>query len=117
MTPMTTESMWLNVAMCFLDAVASFTIICLTLETTQAASIRGFLRGDPQSRWAMVRRIVYCVVAFALFAKSIYILDGRIVMRPLDAAVWITIVSAMIFFPALRALGVVDQDRWTKRRG
>jgi hypothetical protein len=97
---------------CLLDLVAAFAIICLMLETTRHASIHGFIRGDAQSVWALIRRVIYSFVAIALFAKSVFLAEGRIVMQPADVAIWMVIVFALIIFPALRAAGVVDQDRW-----
>lgn len=106
-------SIWLlNLIVAMLDLAATFTIVCLMLETTKRASVAGFLRGDSQSIWAMVRRAIYTVVAITLFAKTVFTLDGKIVMLPLDSVIWIIVVSSMIFFPALRALGIIDQDHW-----
>lgn len=101
-----------NVLICGLDLVGAFVIICLMLETTRHASVGGFIRGEAQSRWAMFRRIVYSLVAIALFAKSVFIIDGRISLNPQDAITDAVVLFALIIFPALRALKVVDQDQW-----
>lgn len=102
----------LNGVICGLDMIGAFVIVALMLETTKRASIEGFIRGDAQGRWAMFRRAVYALVAIALFAKSIFILDGKISVQPLDGAIWIVVLFALFVFPALRAFGVIDQDRW-----
>lgn len=102
----------LNSFICVLDLVAAFVIVALMLETTRHASLSGFILGDAQSRWAFFRRIVYTAVAIALFAKSLFILDGQIRMQTPDAVIWLVVLAALFIFPALRAAGVVDQDRW-----
>lgn len=109
---MSPENPYLSVAVCFLDLVGCFTIVCLMLETTKHASVSAFFHGDKQGAWAMTRRLIYAAVATALFAKCLLILDGQIQVHTLDSIIWITILFAIIFFPAVRAAGVVDQDRW-----
>ena len=102
----------LNAIICCLDFAAAFVIVALMLETTPHASVAGFLRGEAQSRWAMFRRFVYTMVAVAVFAKAIFVLDGTIKMQTPDAVIWIIVIFALFIFPALRAAGVVNQDQW-----
>lgn len=102
----------MNWLICALDLIAAFVIICLMLETTQQASVHGFFHGDRQSIWAMIRRLVYVSVAIALFAKSVYIYEGRIYVQGPEAWIWLVLLCAIIIFPAFRALGLVDQDKW-----
>lgn len=102
----------LNLTVSLIDIGAAFVIVLLMLETTQHASVTGFLHGDKQSLWAMFRRLVYCAVAVALFAKGIFIFEGKIYVQPVDAAIWLTIIFALLIFPTLRALGIIDQDIW-----
>jgi len=105
-------STWLNIFICVLDLIASFVIVCLMIETTKSATVTGLIHGDGQSRWGMFRRLIYVSVAIALFAKSVYIYEGRIQMQNTDAVIWLVVVFALVIFPALRAFGIVDQDRW-----
>ncbi len=97
---------------CLLDAAAALTIVALMLETTPKFSIDGVRHGDSQSKWAMVRRLVYSLVAMALVAKAVFIFDGRIIVQPIDAVIWLVLVFAIIFFPVCRACGWIDQDHW-----
>lgn len=97
---------------CLLDLAAAFAIICLMLETTKSATMRAFIMGDSDGRWAMIRRLVYAIVAIALFAKSVYIWEGRILVTVPDAIIWTTILFAIFIFPTLRAFGLINQDRW-----
>lgn len=105
-----TNTEW-AVALSLLDISASFLIVGLMIQTTKHASWDGFFHGDPQGRWAMTRKIIYCFVAWALFTRAMIILDPRLDEAWLEFITSVIILGSVIFFPAMRAFGFVDQDR------
>jgi hypothetical protein len=97
-----------NLVLCFFDLVAAFTIFALMVHTTGRAS----WNGDPVGRWALVRRQVYMLVVFALFARAVFRAEPNLAAPWMEAATSIVIVCALVFFLLTRASGLVDQDRW-----
>jgi hypothetical protein len=66
----------------------------------------------PEQRWATIRRIYYTVMSIALFAKGAHRLQNiDAEVDYLDIVPQIVIITGIMFFPALRALGYLTQDR------
>lgn len=95
-----------------LDVIGAFSIFALMIETTKHASWRAFFRGDRQSGWAFVRRLIYAFVSVSLFAKAVFIAWPQAGTPGLEALSSLAILFAIVFFPAMRALRLVDQDQW-----
>jgi len=65
-----------------------------------------------EKRWALVRRIMYCSVAVALFANGVDHINHFERPAELHDYGQVVILIYIIAFPALRALGLISQDRW-----
>jgi hypothetical protein len=105
-----TNTEW-AIALSLLDISAAFFIVGLMVQTTKHASWYSFFHGEPQGRWAMIRRLVYCFVAWALFTRAMIILDPRLDEAWLEFVTSVIILGSLIFFPAMRAFGFIDEDR------
>lgn len=94
-----------------INLCGAFVIAVLMIETTKTTK-DSCGRNDGQSFWALLRRIVYGAVAIALFAVAVLTLEANVAIPPGIAFAWCVVLIALIFFPAVRAAGLIDQDRW-----
>lgn len=91
-----------------LDFVAAIAMLSLMKAITSDWGI-----ATPQQRWALFRRLFYAIVALALAAKGSYRLDHLDeVFDWRDEGAQIIILLYVLVFPALRASGLISQDKW-----
>ncbi len=97
----------MNLFVSTLDFVAAVVMLALMKVITSEFGL-----GTPQERWAMVRRIVYTLMAMALFAKGSHRFENLDApVDYLDVIPQVIIVIGILVFPAFRALGWLTQDR------
>ncbi len=90
-----------------LDIVAAVVMVSLMKEITA-----DFGWGTREERWALMRRIMYALVAIALFAKGAYrVKHLEEQLEPLEFWSQIGLVGYIIMFPLLRAVGWISQDK------
>ncbi len=98
----------MNLFVTVLDFSAAIVMLALMKVITADFGLR-----TPQERWAMVRRVVYTLMAMALFAKGSHRLENLDApVDYLDLIPQVMIVIGIILFPAFRALGWLTQDRF-----
>jgi hypothetical protein len=96
----------MNIFTVILDFVASIVLLSMMKVITG-----NFGWHTPEQRWATIRRVYYTVMSIALFAKGSHRLENLDMVDYLDIIPQIVIVAGIMFFPALRALGYLTQDR------
>jgi hypothetical protein len=69
-------------------------------------------KNQEQGMWAIMRRGVYAVVAVAQFSIGVLSLKDTPPLPPLFATAIMVLLLAIAFFPMVRWLGLIDQDRW-----
>jgi hypothetical protein len=97
----------MNILTVILDYAAAIVLLSMMKVITGDYGWR-----SPEERWATIRRVYYTVMACALFAKGAHrmqYLDADV--DYLDIIPQIIIIVGIMFFPALRALGWLTQDR------
>jgi hypothetical protein len=95
-----------------IDLVCSLVLVKLMTQITEDWNF-----SDAQGRWSALRRFVYISVACALFAKGLYRLDEPERVSVLDLVTQIVILSGLMVFPIMRALGFISQDQWKDVNG
>ena len=93
-----------------MDVLGGFAMVALMQQITFGWGWR-----TVDERWAMVRRIIYAAVAFALFEKGVYRIEHSDPIPIEDGGAQLVILIALILFPLLRALKVITQDHWSPR--
>ena len=105
------NSVW-NIIVCGVDIIAAFTIIGLMAETTRPFTLRGVSAGGDDF-WYLIKRMIYGIVAIALFAKSLMVADGQITFNWFNAIIWLILLFTVLVFPAFKAFGIVEgNDHW-----
>jgi hypothetical protein len=88
-----------------LDAVAGLLMLWSALRITTDWGWHTI-----RKRWAFFRRVVYFLMAFALFGLGIGHLDGRYANTIQETLFQILLVMGIMVFPLLRAFGLISQD-------
>lgn len=92
-----------------LDVLGSFVLIWANQKITSKSGFMGKL-----AQWALLRRLAYLSAAFALFYVGVTQVSGRHPSDALEVAAHAVLLSYVIMFPLLRALGWITQDMLTR---
>lgn len=98
----------LQVIHCSFDVLVTFVLIGLAWETTDDWSFFG----TRQQKWAAYRRIAYSLMGVGFFARAMMIAEPRMDVQIADLLSAACIAGPIVFFLAVRALGLVSQDHW-----
>jgi hypothetical protein len=94
------------------DLLACLLMMWSALKTTSNAGLE-----DSDARWAMHRRVVYAIMVISLAGLGGYRFSEK--DQPvdwLDTVLHVFLLVGILYFPTLRALGYISQDRllhWT----
>jgi uncharacterized membrane protein YhdT len=88
-----------------LDIIGAFVMIIANQRITVQA---GF--ANKIAQWALLRRVAYLSVTFALFALGAKRADGATMYDPLEVAAQTILLIYVVIFPALRMAGWITQD-------
>lgn len=89
------------------DIVGAFLLVWANQRITGSAGFR-----NKASQWALLRRVAYLAAAFSLFCLGIMQLFNVREYRIMIAA-HIILVTFVLMFPWLRAIGLISQDMLT----
>lgn len=90
-----------------LFVAGSLLVIWANLHNTGGAGLR-----TASARWALIRRGLYCVLSWALFAHGVSSLNSAVItpMGANDFVYQVIILGGSVVFPVLRALDWTTQD-------
>jgi hypothetical protein len=100
-----------NCAFASLNIVGAVTVAVLMMETTPEASIKR-ARVDPQAMWGMLRRLFYVSMSGGMGGMAFGIYAKWFVLTVTEMVLWLMVVVPIGLFLLIRALQLVDQDRW-----
>jgi hypothetical protein len=87
------------------DVLGALVLIWANQRITTAA---GF--SSPAKRWALFRRMIYCIGAIAFFVLGIGRFSGHYDATTYEAVSHSMLVFIILVFPVLRAVGWITQD-------
>jgi hypothetical protein len=103
----------LQIVHCLFDVLVTFVLMGLAWETTNDHSFFG----TPQQKWAAMRRLAYAMMGLGFFARAMMIAEPRMNLQVTDLLSAAFIALPILFFLAVRALGLVSQDSWVGLNG
>ena len=99
-----------------LNVLGAVVVAVLMVVTTPESSVQG-ARYNKQALWALIRRAMNISFAGGMFGMALWVFEGWISLTLAESVFWLMIVLPLGVMLTLRALGVIDQDRWMGFRG
>lgn len=106
-----------GIVLCFGVGVTELIGCFVVLVSGQAITRDARFNGSCAQRWSMIRRFIYWGAAISLIALAAYRLDNLRSLALLDGIAQIYCALFIVFFPLMRALKVISQDRLVDGNG
>jgi hypothetical protein len=88
------------------DVAGGLLMLWSALGITRDAGLR-----TSDERWSLHRAIIYGCVVVSLFGLGVRRFAGEEPADWIDAAFQLTLLFSVVYFPTLRKIGVISQDR------
>lgn len=103
---------YLRLALVFADMGGGLLVVYLMQTLTPHACFLGTV----QERWAMIRRILFALVAYALFTRGVWRINKPAPVDWIEFHTQILIIAGLVTFAVMRAMGWISQDELREKR-